>query len=44
MGGRSGNLTGKKIKPNSESGEWYKVIDKKTGAIKWLRKKIKKTR
>lgn len=42
MGGRSGDLTGSKIKSNSQGGEWRKVVDKKTGAVKWLRKKIKK--
>lgn len=42
MGGRSGALTGSKIKGTSQGGEWRKVVDKDTGAIKWLRKKIKK--
>lgn len=42
MGGRNGTLTGKKIKGESQRGEWQKVVDKDTGAIKWIRKKIKK--
>lgn len=41
MGGRSGDFTGKKIKGTSQGGEWKKVVDKNTGAIKYLRKKIK---
>lgn len=41
MGGRSGALTSSKIKGTSQGGEWKKVVDKDTGAIKWLRKKIK---
>lgn len=31
-----------RIKPTSQSGEWYAVVNPVTGAIKWLRKKIKK--
>lgn len=31
----------KAIKANSESGEWYAVIDPVTGAVKYLRRKIK---
>ncbi len=42
MGGRSGALTGSKVKGGSQHGEWRKVVDKQTGAIKWIRKKIKR--
>ena len=41
MGGRSGTLAGHKIKGESQHGEWRKVVDKDTGAIKWIRKRIK---
>lgn len=42
MGGRSGALTGSEVKGQSQHGEWRKVVDKNTGATKWIRKKIKK--
>lgn len=42
MGGRSGALTGSKVKSTSQHGEWKKVVDKDTGVIKWIRKKVKK--
>lgn len=42
MGGRNGTLVGHKIKGESQHGEWRKVVDKDTGAIKWIRKKIKR--
>lgn len=42
MGGRNGTISGNKIKSKSQHGEWRKVIDKDTGAIKWIRKKIKR--
>lgn len=42
MGGRNGTLAGHKIKGESQHGEWRKVVDKETGVIKWIRKKIKR--
>lgn len=42
MGGRNGTLAGHKIKGESQHGEWYAKVDPKTGAITWLRRKIKK--
>lgn len=42
MGGRSGTVSERKIKSESQHGEWRKVVDKDTGAIKWIRKKEKK--
>lgn len=41
MGGRNGTLAGHKIKSESQRGEWRKVVDKDTGTIKWIRKKVK---
>lgn len=31
-----------RIKPTHQGGEWYKVVDPDTGAIKYLRKSEKK--
>lgn len=31
-----------RIKPTRQYGEWYAQVDPDTGAIKWIRKKIKK--
>ena len=42
MGGRNGTLAGRKIKGKSQHGEWRKTVNKDTGAIKWIRKRIKR--
>lgn len=42
MGGRSGLKNQRGIQGQSQHGEWIAQIDKDTGAIKWIRKKIKK--
>lgn len=31
-----------RIKPTRQYGEWYAQVDPDTGAIKWIRKKIKR--
>ena len=42
MGGRSGFKNQRGIPSKSQHGQWVAQIDKDTGVIKWLRKKIKK--
>lgn len=42
MGGRSGLKNQRNIKSESQHGEWIKTIDENTGAIRWIRKKIKR--
>lgn len=42
MGGRSGLKSNRELKSQSQHGEWVAHVDKETGAIKWIRKKIKK--
>ena len=41
MGGRSGYRSNRIIEPQRQHGVWIAYVDKETGAIKWIRKKIK---